>query len=1214
MRLPRDHYRRTLSGVIACALVATAVAVVQAPAASAAVIPVGAGSYTTDIVGAVPAGCNAAGNGNGPVANARAYVTANAPNTPIPTNDWWSSLIYKRWTSDGIVNTCKYSAPLHAHPASYLPRAAGLGISYTTQATLTGTGLTREYHFGYNEDLLAGVSGLNADQVKVDDWTDWTVSPWWSDGTRTLRATIGHGLPFSWYEATGGNARLVASGTPAVWRNTGGQLGLTINGHHYVAFVPSGFTWNQTGSVFTSTSGRFAVAVLPDVNAGQRAALADSYAPYAFSPVTGSEVSYDYNVATAKVNATYQVTATPWAGSGSSETKTVLALYPHQWASLAGATPIAATYTSPRGKMKALVGAASFTTVETFHGVIPEIPAVATASGADRAQLEGYLNAVAADPLGSSGEDTYWAGKGLGRAARIVEISDQLGRISQRDAALAKIKGLLTDWFTAAPGKTSRVFAYNANWGVLTGYPASYFSDTELNDHHFHYGYFIVAAATLARFDPEWAQQYGGMVDLLIRDANNYDRDDARFPYLRDFDIYAGHDWASGHGAFNAGNNQESSSEGMNFAGALIEWGQATGNTEIRDAGVYLYTTQAAAIQRYWFNAFGDTFPSGFPRESVGMVWGDGGAYAIWFEGGPEQIQGINYLPITGSHFYLGYDPATVRRLYAQMETLKGGPPTSWQDILWEFYALGDADAALAKFQANPGFGSEQGESKAHTFHWIRNLAALGTVDRSVTADTPLYQVFTKNGSRTYSATNATAQTIYVHFSDGTTLEVEAGKTATKGAHTWKGGNAACAVPTDPNNSSDPGNPAGAANALKLGAAGALSQVAESPGTAQIASAGGANHDGTPNNPATFTATGVTGPTTGAATAFRLMVDAGSTPGAAAQARISYDFTGDGSFDRTETYGYFATDAAGGAEAYTQVGRAVTVTGTALQALSNGRVRLEVWAAIGNAPMTVTTGSASYVTVPYTLPEPELPPPGPGASVPERCLADGTDPGSGPGVDPGPVDPGPEDPGPVDPGPSDPGPGGTANPVAAVKASAATSRYNKSAAVKIAVTARGVVPTGTVTVRRGSRVLGSKRLASGRATVRLPKTLKVGRHALTVAFTPATGAKVKPPTARTRVTLRVTKGKVTVRKPKVTKGSLRVGRRALVKVRLTGAGKAKVRGTVTLRVGKKVVGKARVKKVKGRYIATVRTKTIRKAGKVRAVYSGDARFARARSK
>ena len=95
-------------------------------------------------------------------------------------------------------------------------------------------------------------------------------------------------------------------------------------------------------------------------------------------------------------------------------------------------------------------------------------------------------------------------------------------------ALLTAIRTRLNDWFTASPGKTSRVFYYNSAWGTLLGYPASYGSDPELNDHHFHYGYFIAAAATLAKFDPTWAtsSQYGGMVDLLIRDANNYDRAD----------------------------------------------------------------------------------------------------------------------------------------------------------------------------------------------------------------------------------------------------------------------------------------------------------------------------------------------------------------------------------------------------------------------------------------------------------------------------------------------------------------------------------------------------------------------------------------------------------------------------------------------------------------------------------------------------------------
>ena len=192
------------------------------------------------------------------------------------------------------------------------------------------------------------------------------------------------------------------------------------------------------------------------------------------------------------------------------------------------------------------------------------------------------------------------------------------------------------------------------------------------------------------------------MIDLLIRDANNYDRDDNRFPYLRDFDIYAGHDWASGHGAFAAGNNQESSSEGMNFAGALIQWGQATGNTAVRDAGIYIYTTQAAAIADYWFDVDNDVFPAEFQHTTVGMVWGDGGAYATWFTADPEKIQGINQLPITGSHLYLGLHPAYNKINYDEVVRNRGGEPTVWQDILWEFLALGDPDLRAEQVPGQP--------------------------------------------------------------------------------------------------------------------------------------------------------------------------------------------------------------------------------------------------------------------------------------------------------------------------------------------------------------------------------------------------------------------------------------------------------------------------------------------------------------------------------
>ena len=79
------------------------------------------------------------------------------------------------------------------------------------------------------------------------------------------------------------------------------------------------------------------------------------------------------------------------------------------------------------------------------------------------------------------------------------------------------------------------------------------------------------------------------------------------------------------------------------------------------------------------------------------MVWGDGGSYATWFSAEPEKIQGINMLPITGGHLYLGYRPEYVKKNYQEIVTSSGGSPRVWQDIIWEFLATGDPDAALSE-------------------------------------------------------------------------------------------------------------------------------------------------------------------------------------------------------------------------------------------------------------------------------------------------------------------------------------------------------------------------------------------------------------------------------------------------------------------------------------------------------------------------------------
>ena len=105
----------------------------------------------------------------------------------------------------------------------------------------------------------------------------------------------------------------------------------------------------------------------------------------------------------------------------------------------------------------------------------------------------------------------------------------------------------------------------------------------------------------------------------------------------------------------------------MNFATSLILYGQAIGDETIRDLGIYWHSTEAEAIRQYWFDQDGEVFPDGFQQSCVGMVWGDGASYGTWWTANPEEIHGINFLPINGGSLYLGRDTDYVKRNIANL-------------------------------------------------------------------------------------------------------------------------------------------------------------------------------------------------------------------------------------------------------------------------------------------------------------------------------------------------------------------------------------------------------------------------------------------------------------------------------------------------------------------------------------------------------------------
>jgi endo-1,3(4)-beta-glucanase len=93
-----------------------------------------------------------------------------------------------------------------------------------------------------------------------------------------------------------------------------------------------------------------------------------------------------------------------------------------------------------------------------------------------------------------------------------------------------------------------------AGWGGIVS-SASYktgdsgidFGNTFYNDHHFHYGYFIYAAAVVGYLDPSWLTgENVDYINTMVRDIANPSAFDTFFPVFRNFDWYHGHSWAHG--------------------------------------------------------------------------------------------------------------------------------------------------------------------------------------------------------------------------------------------------------------------------------------------------------------------------------------------------------------------------------------------------------------------------------------------------------------------------------------------------------------------------------------------------------------------------------------------------------------------------------------------------------------------------------------------
>jgi endoglucanase Acf2 len=696
------------------------------------------------------------------------YRTAAMAQRAAPTNQWYSSVMFTQW-----------SEVIHAVPLTFKATSTGLEIGQPEKKIVPTERKDVEVHYPHEVDLRLYPTDFQPDAALLAGHGDWSVKIDFAKGDAAMGVTVMHGSPWAYAQVNQGGLGLALGNAAqaAPWSGHPEVLRITSGAQHFAAFAAPGARWVAEGASWrvvgqTGTT-HVSVAALP---AADEQTL-QMFQASAYLTVSDTRATYQIDRSKGELVTTF---ATQTQALYGQKAKPMMGLYPHHYQTKPAldSEPVG-EMASIRGPIR-LIQAAQFQTRQRLRSFVPYWPGLSDPDAKKAlAKLIDKDESRARRLMLEIGEGPYWQGKGLQRIALVMGVADQEGMPEVRDDLLDKLKGRAEEWLSGQSKRT--YFHYDTQLGTVVSYPEEYDAVKDMNDHHFHYGYWIRAAAEIGLRDPQWIapQAWGPMVDELVRDIATAERSRKDFPYLRNFDPYEGHSWASGVGISPDGNNQESSSEAINAWAGLMMWGALQGRPDLVDLGAYLYTSEIDSVNHYWFDIHGLTLPPEYLNEEVSMVFGGKLAHNTWWIDEPRQIHGINLLPISASSTYLGESSDFVKRslkaLQAETEIYesrgrRAKPEDIWQDLFAKFLALADPQAGMKSWDR---WGSvELGDTRSQTYHFLQSLLEHGTPEHQVSADTPLFQVFTKgNGQRRYMVYNASAQARTVTFSDGFTLQ-----------------------------------------------------------------------------------------------------------------------------------------------------------------------------------------------------------------------------------------------------------------------------------------------------------------------------------------------------------------------------------------------------------------------------------------------------------
>ncbi|QQG50446.1 MAG: hypothetical protein HZB75_02820 [Candidatus Saccharibacteria bacterium] len=598
-----------------------------------------------------------------------------------PTNKWFSGLALQK------IPKTVFSTPL-----AFTPSESFFAISLPTVTSSPNTLFASR-----QLQMTAEIPGATNYQVTRYDELSVDLT-YRNDTTPIGTVTITAGSPYIYFHAINNTKLVLKSGSGFTSQSQ--TVVTTTSTSKLVSAVFDGATLDSSSDKTEATlpSGSLATFYgLPGTSSD------DPLSRRAGNRVTGTDVSYQQS------GNTYQTTISL---DTHNHQPSVFGLLPHQ------------TLSDPTlFSLETLYGKQRFYDMNKISFSVPETP---VATSLDLHRIDSAEKTLLIDTLRRDinstklGDftDTYFGGKALYRSAQLFDLAKQLGEENIASSIQEKLYNELTTWLAASTARANKYFYYDTKVHGIVGETAS-FGSQEFNDHHFHYGYFIYAAAILAKYDPDFKDEYTPMINLLVADVANY-RTDEQLPQRRIFDPYFGHSWASGSAPFDDGNNQESTSEAIHAWTATVLWAQQTNNTELATQAKWMLSTEVHAAKEYWFSIDTRKAPyANYNHSIIPLNWGGKRDYATFFSASPSAMLGILLIPMNPTSVYLSAYDDRIQTHVSEAVGQTANYNIQFGDYILMYNSLKDKSIGIKNVSSLPDEFIDGANSRSYMYAWV---------------------------------------------------------------------------------------------------------------------------------------------------------------------------------------------------------------------------------------------------------------------------------------------------------------------------------------------------------------------------------------------------------------------------------------------------------------------------------------------------------------